>query len=104
MDNNKRKLFKYFDIIFVDYELVTKQRSYAGWEQGISYQFRNGTELAFNYDTEVNVVKFNYDDFFDAKSILGIGPGELIDLCREYINTKLDEPLKKTTRLLVTQF
>jgi hypothetical protein len=47
---------------------------------------------AFEYNTERDEIRFDYDDFYMAKNMFGMYIPELADICKEYVAYKLDEP------------
>jgi hypothetical protein len=92
MDRKKQLIFKYFDMTFRGYKKhgrrpVNMKSPHVLFE----YMDDNG-RTAFEYNTEKDEIKFDYDDFYTAKNMFGIFIADLVDICKEYVAYKLDDP------------
>ena len=64
------------------------------------YMDDNG-RTAFEYNTEKDEIKFDYDDFYTAKNMFGIFIADLVDICKEYVAYKLDDPILASAIMFV---
>lgn len=92
MDKMKQIVFNYFDMIFSGYKKygrrpVGMRPPYVLFE----YMDKNG-HTAFEYDTEKESIRFDFDDFYTSKNMFGISIGDLTDICKEYVADKFNEP------------
>ncbi len=65
----------------------------------VLYEYKNDDgRTSFEYDTERESIRFDYDDFYTAKNMLGMSIPDLVDICKEYVSIKFNEPsaLKST--------
>ena len=93
MDRKKQLLFKYFDMTFRGYEKhgrrpVNMRPPHVLYE----YMDKDG-RTAFEYDTEEESIRFDFNDFYTAKNMFGMSIGNLADICKEYVADKFNEPL-----------
>ncbi len=59
----------------------------------VLFEYKNDDgRTSFEYNTEKDEIKFDYDDFYTAKNMFGIFISDLVDICKEYVADKLDEP------------
>ena len=59
----------------------------------VLYEYKNDDgRIAFEYNTEKESIRFDYDDFYTAKNMFGIFIADLVEICEEYVAHKLDEP------------
>ena len=56
------------------------------------YMDKDG-RTAFEYDTEEESIRFDFNDFYTAKNMFGMSIGNLADICKEYVADKFNEPL-----------
>ena len=103
MDKKKRLVFNYFDMVFSGYKKhgrrpVTMRSPHVLFE----YMDNNG-RTAFEYDTEIKVIRFDHNDFYTTKHMLGIHIPELSDICKEYVANKFDDtPILNATLFVRT--
>lgn len=92
MDKMKRLVFNYFDTIYLGYKKSGSRPVYMGTTHVIfSYQNNDG-RVAFEFNTETNVLNFDNKDFYTATSMLGIPTSDMAKICKEYAADKLNEP------------
>tara|TARA_R110000868_G_scaffold168585_3_gene403366 strand:+ start:3020 stop:3343 length:324 start_codon:yes stop_codon:yes gene_type:complete len=94
MDRKKQLVFKYFDSVFRGYKKHGR-RPATMRSPHVLFSFdsveKNG-RTAFEYDTEEEVIRFDYDDFQTTKNIFGVDESVLTDICKEYVADKLNQP------------
>ena len=97
MSRKKELVFRYFDSIFSGYEKhgrrpINMRSPHVLYE----YMDKNGFTV-FEYNTEDQSIRFNYEDFYSAKNMFGVTVGDLTDMCKEYVANKFDKPEALTT-------
>lgn len=98
MDKKKRLVFNYFDTIYSGYKKRGRRPVRMPYPN-VLFEYKNeGGKVAFEFNTETQSIRFDYNDFYTAKNMLGIHIPELSDICKEYVANKFDEPsaLKST--------
>jgi len=59
----------------------------------VLFEYKNDDgRIGFVYDNEEESIQFDYDDFYTAKNMLSISIPDLVDICKEYVANKFDEP------------
>ena len=59
----------------------------------VLYEYKDDDgRTAFEYNPEKEEIRFDYNDFYTAKNMFGIFISDLVDICKEYVAHKLDEP------------
>ena len=88
----KQIVFKYFDMTYSGYEKHGR-RQINMLPHYVLYEYMdNNGRTAFEYNTETEQIRFDYDDFYTAKNMFSIFISDLVDICKEYVAYKLDEP------------
>ena len=91
-DMNKKKIiFRYFDEIYSGYK---KRGRRPTWMKSphVLFEYMDDNRTGFSYDTEDESIRFDFDDFYTAKNIFGLDIPDLVDVCKEYVSIKLNEP------------
>ena len=92
MDKMKRLVFNYFDTIYSGYKKSGSRPMYMGTTHVMfSYQNNDG-RIAFEFNTETNVLNFDNKDFYTATSMLGLSSHDMAKICKEYAADKLNKP------------
>lgn len=88
----KKLVFKYFDMIFPGYKKHGRRPVRMPYPN-VLFEYKNDDgRIAFEYDNEQESIRFDYDDFYTAKNMLSIPIPDLVDICKEYVANKFDEP------------
>jgi len=59
----------------------------------VLFEYKNEDgRVAFEYDTEGEIIHFQKDDFYTAHNMIGVSISDMVDLCREYVAEKFDRP------------
>jgi hypothetical protein len=98
MDRKKQLIFKYFDMTYKGYKKHGR-RLVNMTSPHVLFEYKNDDgRTSFEYDTERESIRFDYDDFYTAKNMLGMSIPDLVDICKEYVSIKFNEPsaLKST--------
>jgi hypothetical protein len=98
MNRKKELIFKYFDMTFRGYEKHGRRPIRMGYPHVLYEYMDDNGRTAFEYDTKQESIRFDYDDFYTAKNMLGMSIPDLVDICKEYVSIKFNEPsaLKST--------
>jgi hypothetical protein len=92
MDRKKQLIFKYFDMAFRGYKKHGR-RPVNMTSPHVLFEYKNDDgRTAFEYNTEKDEIRFDYDDFYTAKNMFSIFIADLVDICKEYVAYKLDNP------------
>jgi hypothetical protein len=92
MNKKKNLVFRYFDTIFSGYKKHGRRPVYME-SPHVLYEYKNNDgRVAFEYDTEGEIINFQKDDFYTAHNMLGVSISDMMDLCREYVAEKFDRP------------
>jgi hypothetical protein len=92
MDRKKQLVFKYFDIVFSGYKKHGRRPVNVSPPHILFEYMNNNGVTAFEYDTENQSIRFNYDDFYSAKNMFGITVGDLVDICKQYVSNTFNKP------------
>jgi hypothetical protein len=98
---NKKLVFKYFDMIYTGYEKHARRPIDMMPSRVLFEYMNNDGRIAFNYNTERETIVFDYDDFYGAKNMFGITVGDLVDMCKEYVTNKFNEPMLSKKMFLI---
>jgi hypothetical protein len=89
---NKKLVFKYFDMVFSGYKKHGRRPVRMPYPH-VLFEYMNGDgRIGFVYDNQEESIRFDYDDFYTAKNMLSISIPDLVDICKEYVANKFDEP------------
>jgi hypothetical protein len=89
---DKKLVFKYFDMVYSGYKKHTR-RPIDMMSPCVLFEYMNDDgRIAFNYNTEREIILFDYDDFYMARNMFGMYIPELSDICKEYVTNKFGEP------------
>ena len=92
MDRTKRLVFNYFDMVFSGYKKHGRRPVYME-SPHVLFEYKNKDgRVAFEYDTEGEIIHFQKDDFYTAHNMIGVSISDMVDLCREYVAEKFDRP------------
>lgn len=92
MDKRKNLVFRYFDMIFSGYKKQGRRPVYMK-PPHVLLEYKNEDDrVAFNYDTEADIINFQITDFRTAMSMFGVFENDMYDICREYIADKFNKP------------
>jgi hypothetical protein len=90
MDRKKQLIFKYFDLTFRGYKKHGRRPVNMSLPHVLyEYKSDNG-EIGFDYNTEGEIIRFDFDTFHQVKSMFGIPKSNLVNICKEYIADKFD--------------
>ena len=92
MDRKKQLIFKYFDMTFRGYKKHGRRPVNMKSPHVIFEYMNDDGHTAFEYNTEKDEIRFDYDDFNTAKNMFGVFIADLVDICKEYVAYKLDNP------------
>ena len=102
MDRKKQLIFKYFDMTYKGYEKRTRRPVRMPYPN-VLYEYKNDNgRVAFDYDTETEIINFNSDDFGIVKNMFSISIPELVSICKEYVADKFDQPKLTNSRFYIT--
>ena len=91
MDKKKRLVFNYFDMIFSGYEKHGRRPYYMNAPH-VLYDYQNNEgRVAFQYNTETNIINFQDEDFYTAVNMLGISVWDIVNICKEYVADKFKD-------------
>lgn len=91
MNNMKQLVFRYFDMVLKGYKKHGRRPTFMR-PPHVLLEYMNDSRVAFEYDTEEQNIRFDYDDFYTAKNMLGVSIPDLSDFCREYVADKFGDP------------
>lgn len=92
MDKKKQLVFKFFDTIYSGYKKHGR-RTIDMSSPNVLFEYKNGEgRVAFSYNTEWDIINFQYTDFYTAVNMLGISISDMSDICREYVADKFNNP------------
>ena len=92
MDRKKQLLFKYFDMTFRGYEKHGRRPVRMPYPNVLFEYMDDNGRTAFEYNTERDEIRFDFNDFYTAKNMFGMSIGNLADICKEYVADKFNEP------------
>ena len=99
---DKKLVFKYFDMIYTGYEKHAR-RPIDMMPSRVLFEYMNDNgRVAFDYDTETEIINFNSDDFGIVKNMFSISIPELVSICKEYVADKFDQPKLTNSRFYIT--
>jgi len=92
MDRKEELVFKYFDMVFRGYK-KRGRRPVGMSSEYVLFEYKNDDgRVAFDFNTQNQSIRFDYNDFYTTKNMLGIHIPELSDICKEYVANKFDDP------------
>ena len=89
---DKKLVFKYFDMVFSGYKKHGRRPVRMPYPHVLFEYMNDDGRIAFNYNTEREIILFDYDDFYMARNMFGMYIPELSDICKEYVTNKFGEP------------
>ena len=92
MDKKKRLVFNYFDMIYSGFKKHGRRPVRMPYPH-VLFEYKNEDgNVAFEFNTESDVIRFDIGDFITAKRMFGIYEEELANICKEYVANKFGEP------------
>ena len=88
----KRLVFNYFDTIYSGYKKFGRRPVYMDPPYVMIDYKNNEGRVAFEFNTETNVLNFDNKDFYTATSMMGIPTSDMAKICKEYAADKLNNP------------
>lgn len=92
MNKLQQLVFEYFDLTYSRYKKSGRRPVYME-SPYVILEYRNDEgRVAFEYNTESNVLNFNSKDFYFVTNMFGLSTFDMANICKEYAYTKLNNP------------
>ena len=101
MNKKTKNVFKYFDLVLKGYEKHGRRAINMRAPRVLFEYMNDDGRVAFDYDTETEIINFNSDDFGIVKNMFSISIPELVSICKEYVADKFDQPKLTKSRFYI---
>lgn len=101
MNKKTKNVFKYFDLVLKGYEKHGRRAINMRAPRVLFEYMNDNGRVAFDYDTETEIINFNSDDFGIVKNMFSISIPELVSISKEYVADKFDQPKLTKSRFYI---